>query len=163
MDIMLSRTRGRIRAAKYDCPLAAIRHFVATGLQMFDRFVIAAAVDRLIYGSDTTFNIADARLLLDPCRASRHLGCRLAWLGKCPAGPAAALPRALVTSRSRTKRTGSFSIRRYAYTRAGQWKLMWIGKRTRQFVEIEQVMAEATDDGRGALICYEADAGPPGR
>jgi hypothetical protein len=47
-----------------------------------------------------------------------------------------------------------------AYTRAGQWKLMWIGKRTRQYVEIEQVMADATDDGRGALICYETDGTP---
>ena len=37
---------------------------------------------------------------------------------------------------------------------------MWIGKRARQYVEIEQVMADATDDGRGALISYTADGTP---
>ena len=37
---------------------------------------------------------------------------------------------------------------------------MWIGKRTRQYVEIEQVMADATDEGKGALICYEPDGTP---
>jgi hypothetical protein len=47
-----------------------------------------------------------------------------------------------------------------AYSRAGQWKLMWIGRRGRQFVEIEQVMADVTDEGRGAMICYDASGDP---
>jgi hypothetical protein len=37
---------------------------------------------------------------------------------------------------------------------------MWIGKRTRQYIEIEQVMADASHEGRGALICYETDGTP---
>jgi hypothetical protein len=49
-----------------------------------------------------------------------------------------------------------------AFTRAGQWKLLVIGKRGRHFVEIEQVMADATDDGRGALISFDSDGAPVG-
>jgi hypothetical protein len=58
------------------------------------------------------------------------------------------------------ERQFQFSTGGYPYTRAGQWKLMWIGKRTRQYVEIEQVMSDATDDGCGALISYEANGMP---
>ena len=47
-----------------------------------------------------------------------------------------------------------------AYTRAGQWKLLLVVKRTGQYVEIEQVMSDATDEGRGALICYATDGTP---
>ena len=46
--------------------------------------------------------------------------------------------------------------------RVGQWKLMWIGRRGAQYVEIEQVMADATDEGRGALIHYDLSGRPVG-
>jgi hypothetical protein len=103
-----------------------------------DRFVIAATVDRLIYGNDATFRSDDARLLLDSLPHKPSPWIQLGVAGKMSGG----------------------SSRGFAYTRAGQWKLMWIGKRARQYVEIEQVMADATDEGRGALVCYEADGTP---
>jgi hypothetical protein len=47
-----------------------------------------------------------------------------------------------------------------AYTRAGQWKLIWYRKRSRQFINVQQVMADVTDEGRGARICYSIRGEP---
>jgi hypothetical protein len=141
---------------------------VATGLwsqfavNMVDRFVIAAVVDRLIYDNDDTFSAEDARVLLDalPRRPSPWI--QLGVAGKMSSGSSRGFAAGVgdVQIKDDRERQFEFSTGGDAYTRAGQWKLMWIGKHTRQYVEIEQVMADATDDGRGALISYEADGTP---
>jgi len=129
---------------------------------MSDRFVIAATVDRLIYGDDDRFNAGDARLLLDslPRRPSPWI--QLGVAGKVSGGSSRGFAAGVgdVEIRDENDRQFRYSTSDDAYTRAGQWKLMWIGKRTRQYVEIEQVMADATDEGRGALICYETNGTP---
>jgi hypothetical protein len=130
---------------------------------MFDRFVIAATVDRLIYGDDTTFSVEDARLVLDALPHKPSPWIQLGVAGKMSGGSASrgfAAGVGDVEIKDKKDRQFHYTTGDDAYMRAGQWKLMWIGKRTRQYVEIEQVMADATDDGRGALICYEADGTP---
>jgi hypothetical protein len=49
---------------------------------MIDRFVIAAAVDRLIYGDDTTFSADDAKVLLDALPRKRTPWLQLGIAGK---------------------------------------------------------------------------------
>src|SRR5271165_3533698 len=129
-----------------------------------DRFVVAAAVDRLIYGDDTTFSVADAQLLLDALPRKRSPWIQLGVAGKMSGGSSRGFAAGVgdVEIKEDRDRQFEYTTGSDAYTRAGQWKLMWIGKRTRQYVEIEQVMADATEEGRGALICYEA-AGTPVR
>ena len=129
---------------------------------MADRFVIAAAVDRLIYDNDTDFNAEDARLLLDSLPRKPSPWIQLGIAGKMSGGSTKGFAAGVgdVSIKDDKDRQFQYNSSEGAYTRAGQWKLLWIGKRTRQYVEIEQVMADATDDGRGALICYEADGTP---
>ncbi len=129
---------------------------------MQDRFVLAATVDRLIYADEATFSAADARLLLDalPRRAAPWI--QLGVAGKMSGGSSRGFAAGVgdVQVKDEKDRQFQYSIGGDGYTRVGQWKLMWIGKRSRQFVEIEQVMADATDEGRGALICYKLDGTP---
>ena len=128
-----------------------------------DRFVIAATVDRLIYGDEATFSASDARLLLDSLPRKRSPWIQLGVSGKMSGGGSIrgfAAGVGDVSIKDEKDRQFQYTTGADAYTRAGQWKLMWIGKRTRQYVEIEQVMSDATDDGRGALIAYEADGTP---
>jgi hypothetical protein len=127
-----------------------------------DRFVIAATVDRLIYGDDTTFSADDARLLLDSLPRKPSPWIQFGVAGRMSGGSSRGYAAGVgdVEIKDQKDRQFQYSTGDDAYTRAGQWKLMWIGKRTRQYVEIEQVMADATDDGRGALICYEANGMP---
>jgi hypothetical protein len=129
---------------------------------MADRFIIAATVDRLIYDSDTCFNPEDARLLLHELPRKPSPWIQLGVAGKMSGGSKRGFAAGVgdVEVKDDKNRQFQYSTAEDAYTRAGQWKLMWIGKRTRQYVEIEQVMSEATDDGRGALICYEPDGTP---
>ncbi len=129
---------------------------------MIDRFVIAAVVDRLIYGDDSTFSADDARVLLDALPRKRSPWIQLGIAGKMSGGSSRGFAAGVgdVQIQDDKERRFQYSTGSGAYTRAGQWKLMWIGKRTRQYVEIEQVMADVTDDGRGALISYEADGTP---
>lgn len=130
----------------------------------FDRFQVAAAVDRLIYGNEETFDPADARLLLAqlPRKASPWI--QLGVAGKVSGGSRRGYAAGVgdVKIKDDKDRQFEFHSAGDAYTRAGQWKLMWIGKRGRQYVEIEQVMADATDEGRGALVSYTADGEPLG-
>jgi hypothetical protein len=127
-----------------------------------DRFVIAATVDRLIYGDDTTFATRDAQLLLDSLPRKPSPWIQLGVAGKMSGGSTRGFAAGIgdVQIKDPNERGFQYTTGGDAYTRAGQWKLMWIGKRTRQYVEIEQVMADATDEGRGALICYQADGTP---
>ena len=129
---------------------------------MADRFVIAAAVDRLIYDSDTVFNPDDARLLLQALPHRRSPWIQLGVAGKMSGGSSRGFAAGVgdVELKDEKDRQFQYATGEDAYTRIGQWKLMWIGRRSRQFVEIEQVMADATADGRGALICFELDGTP---
>jgi hypothetical protein len=127
-----------------------------------DRFLIAATVDRLIYGDDATFSTDDARALLGqvPRRASPWI--QFGVVGKMSGGSAKGFAAGVgdVKVKDDKDRQFEYNSANDAYTRAGQWKLLWIGKRTRQYIEIEQVMADATDEGRGALVCYGSDGEP---
>jgi hypothetical protein len=128
-----------------------------------DRFVIAAAVDRLIYGDDATFDPDDARVLLDSLPRKPSPWIQLGVAGKRSGGGSTkgfAAGVGDVSIKDNKDRQFQYNSAGDAYTRAGQWKLMWIGKRTRQYVEIEQVMADATDEGRGALIVYDINGTP---
>jgi hypothetical protein len=127
-----------------------------------DRFVISATVDRLIYGDDDTFNAEDARLLLNSLPRKPSPWIQLGVAGKMSGGSARGFAAGVgdMAIKDEKDRQFQYNSAAGAYTRVGQWKLMWIGKRTRQYVEIEQVMADATDDGRGALVCYESDGTP---
>ena len=127
-----------------------------------DRFVLAAAADRLIYGDDETFNPDDARILLDALPRKRSPWIQLGVAGRMSGGSTKGFAAGVgdVSVKNEQDRQFQYHSGDDAYTRAGQWKMMWIGKRTRQFVEIEQVMADPTDDGRGALICYESSGSP---
>jgi hypothetical protein len=127
-----------------------------------DRFLIAATVDRLIYDSDTTFSAADARVLLDQVPRKPSPWLQLGIAGKMSGGSTRGFAAGVgdVSVKDEKDRQFVYNSANDAYTRAGQWKLLWIGKRTCQYIEIEQVMADPTDEGRGALVCYEADGTP---
>lgn len=129
---------------------------------MIDRFLIAAVVDRLIYGDENTFSADDARTLLDQLPRKSSPWFQLGVVGKVSGGTRQGFAAGVgdVAIKDEKDRQFEYSTSGDAYTRAGQWKLLWVGKRTRQFVEIEQVMADATEDGRGALVSYAADGTP---
>ena len=127
-----------------------------------DRFLIAATVDRLIYGDEAMFSAEDARVLLDQLPRKSSPWIQLGIAGKTSGGSSRGFAAGVgdVRIEDNKQRQFQYNSADDAYTRAGQWKLMWVGKRGRQFVEIEQVMTDATDEGRGALICYAADGQP---
>ena len=129
---------------------------------MVDRFVVAATVDRLIYDNETTFSVEDARVLLDAVPHKRSPWIQLGVAGKMSGGSSRGFAAGVgdLQIKDDKERQFRYSTGSDAYTRAGQWKLMWIGKRTRQYIEIEQVMADATDDERGALICFDSTGMP---
>lgn len=130
--------------------------------RMPDRFVIAATVDRLIYGDENTFDADDARLLLDALPRKPSPWIQFGVAGKMSGGSTKGFAAGVGDVRIKDGKDRQFQYISGgdAYTRAGQWKLMWIRKSNRQFVEIEQVMADATDEGRAALICYEPNGTP---
>jgi len=119
-------------------------------------------VDRLIYASDTDFDPNDARLLLValPRRTGPRIEIGIAgkFSGRSTRGYAAGVGDTRIEGKDRTLDVGTG---RYRYSRAGQWKLIWQPLwRGRHSVEIEQVMADPTDEGRGARIHYEPDGTP---
>ncbi|MGE0226442.1 MAG: hypothetical protein AB7F35_13785 [Acetobacteraceae bacterium] len=127
-----------------------------------DRFLIAAIADRLVYDSDTVFQAEDARALLQAVPRHRSPWFELGISGKRRGGSQRGFAAGVgsVNLKDDRDRQFQYSTSADAYTRAGQWKLIWHGRRTAQFIEIEQVMADVTDEGRGARICYSA-AGEP--
>jgi hypothetical protein len=129
---------------------------------MTDRFLIAATVDRLIYGDDTTFSVDDAQVLLDALPRKRSPWLQLGIAGKMSGGSTRGFAAGVgdVEVKSNKDRQFQYNTAANAYTRAGQWKLLVITRRTRTFVEIEQVMSDPTDEGRGALLCYGPDGTP---
>jgi hypothetical protein len=127
-----------------------------------DRFLIAAVTDRLIFDSETVFDPADARILLDalPHRKTRTWGFGMS--GKLPGGTTEGFAAGVGSTNveDEKERSFSFGMRQDSWTRAGQWKLKWSRKRGMQTVEIQQVMADETDEGKGARIHYAADGTP---
>ena len=123
-----------------------------------DRFLLAALADRLIYGSETVFDPDDARALLAALPRRRSPRFEIGIMGKMRdlgslRGFAAGIGSAKVEDDK--ERPFSYSTAQDAIVRAGQWKLLWIRNRRGQYVEIEQVMADPTEDGRGARVRYD--------
>ncbi|HEY1930455.1 MAG TPA: hypothetical protein VGG99_00440 [Acetobacteraceae bacterium] len=129
-----------------------------------DRLLIAAVVDRLIYGSDTTFDAEDARLLLDALPRKRVPWIELGAKGQVPGGSAQGFAAGVGNVRVDDDRKRKFDVSTAsdAYVRAGQWKLLCIPRRRGALVEIEQVMADPLDEGRGARLRYSPLGVPVG-
>jgi hypothetical protein len=127
-----------------------------------DRLLIAAVVDRLIYDSDEIFQAEDARTLLGALPYRRSPWFEFGLSGKVSGGSSQGFAAGVGSVRIKDEkdRQFSYSSASDAYTRAGQWKLLWLRGRRRQQVEIEQVMADATVEGRGARINYALDGTP---
>jgi hypothetical protein len=127
-----------------------------------DRFVLAATIDRLIYGDGTSFDPDDARTLLDSVPHKRSPWLQLGVAGKFSGGSTRGYAAGVGDVRvdKDKERQFQYATGADASTRVGQWKLMWFGKRQRQFIEIEQVMADVIDEGRGALVSYDASGTP---
>jgi hypothetical protein len=109
-------------------------------------------VDRLIYGSDTTFDAEDARtldrLLPDDVRGGffgrfLHLNVKGRLSGKTQ-GYAAGVGNVRIPD----DKSFEFDSRGRRIVRAGQWKLCRSGRH----IEIEQVMD--TDGEKGAVVRY---------
>ncbi|MBS0638859.1 MAG: hypothetical protein JSS43_03240 [Proteobacteria bacterium] len=129
---------------------------------MTDRFLIAALTDRLIYDDDTTFSADDARQLLAALPRKRSPWFQLGIAGKMSGGSSRGFAAGVgdVQVKDKKDRTFEYNSAADAFTRAGQWKLMVLTRRGRMFVDIEQVMADVGDEGRGALISYDLDGKP---
>ena len=129
-----------------------------------DRFLIAAVTDRLIYDSETAFDPDDARQLLAamPRRRPRRFGFGIA--GTRAGGSTRGFAAGIGSTEVEDDKRRSFEYHTDAddWVRAGQWKLMWSRDRAGMFIEIEQVMADPFDDGRGARVRYGFDGTPVG-
>jgi hypothetical protein len=119
---------------------------------MTDRIQLAAVVERLIYGSDTTFDAEDARTLdqLLPAEARTgffgqyiHLNFKARISGRTQ-GFAAGVGNVRIPD----DMSFEFDSRGRRIVRAGQWKLCRSGRD----IEIEQVMD--TESEKGVLIRY---------
>ena len=128
----------------------------------FDRFQVAAAVDRLIYGDPETFDPQDAVLLLSQMPRKPVPWIQFGIIGKMSGGSRRGYAAGVGDVKIKDNRDRQFEYHTAddAYMRAGQWKLMWIGKRDRQYVEIEQVMSVDAEEGRGALLCFSGNGEP---
>jgi len=127
-----------------------------------DRFLIAAVTDRLIYGSETVFYPEDARVVLGALPHRRSPRFEFGIAGKFRGGSTRGYAPGVgsVKVKDDKDRDFAFSTSQDAYTRAGQWKLLWSRSRSGQIVDIEQVMADVTEDGRGARIHYSREGEP---
>ena len=153
------RTADRLHAMLANNPRSC--HRLPMDPSAPDRFVIAATVDRLIYDSDTTFDAKDARTLLSVLPRRRvpmfEFGMRGKFSGGSTRGFAAGHGNVQMDDK---ERTFDYSSSTDLFTRVGQWKLMWIGRRNAQMIEIQQVMSDVTEEGRDALIRFDL-AGTP--
>ena len=129
-----------------------------------NRFLIAAIADRLIYDDGTQFDPADARALLDalPRRRSPRFELGISGKYKGPGTRGYASGVGDVNIDADKEKKFDYKTSQDAYTRAGQWKLSWSPTWRGQWVEIEQVMADATDEGRGARLRYDRSGKPVG-
>lgn len=137
---------------------------MANATAPIDRLVVAAIVDRLIYGSDETFSADDARQLLEALPRGRVPWLEFGAKGQVSGGSARGFAAGVgdVRVEDENKRQFDLSTAAGAYVRAGQWKLLRDDRRSGSNVEIEQVMADAADEGRGARIRYRPDGTPTG-
>ena len=127
-----------------------------------DRLLIAAIVDRLIFGSDTTFQVADAmaltRLLPRDARTGFlgrffGLGLEASFPGGSTRGHAAGVGN--VEIRDDKPRTVKFATDASGAIRAGQWKLRWAGRH----VEIDQV-TDVGPDARSVRLMFDRGGAP---
>jgi hypothetical protein len=121
-----------------------------------DRFLLAAVTDRLIYGSETVFDPGDARILFDALPHRKTSSWHFGISGKLPGGTTEGYAAGV----DEKERTFEYATGKDDWSRAGQWKLMWFPKRGMQFVEIQQVMSDPGDEGRGARIQFTSDGAP---
>jgi len=121
-----------------------------------DRLLIAAVVDRLIYDDPETFSASDARTLLEALPRKRVPWIEIGAKGKVSGGSARGFAAGVGNVKVEDPEARKFDVSTSsdAYTRAGQWKLLRCDRRTGTDVEIEQVMADPTDEGRGARLRY---------
>jgi hypothetical protein len=129
-----------------------------------DRLLITATVDRLIYGDPDCFDPEDARALLQALPKKRVPWIEIGAKGQVPGGSAQGFAAGVgnVGVEDERKRRFDVSTSRDAYSRAGQWKLLRYDGRHGTRVEIEQVMADPLDDGRGARLQFRPDGAPVG-
>ena len=137
---------------------------MSTPSTSIDRLLITATVDRLIYGNPDTFSAEDARTLLDALPRKRVPWIEIGAKGQVSGGSAQGFAAGVgnVKVEDDRKRKFDVSTSSDAYTRAGQWKLLRYDRRRGTHVEIEQVMADPLDDGRGARLRYRRDGEPVG-
>jgi hypothetical protein len=124
-----------------------------------DRFVLSALADRLVFGDTETFSRDDARELARLMPAATRWGflSRLrpdvAIRANIPGQSTVASAAGVGTGRFDSgDREISFDSRGRRVVRAGQWKLLREGRT----IEIEQVMADDSDDGRTARIVFRS-------
>jgi hypothetical protein len=124
-----------------------------------DRLLITATVDRLIYGDPDTFCPDDARTLLAALPRKRVPWIEIGAKGQVSGGSAQGFAAGVGNVRVEDERRKKFDVSTSsdAYTRAGQWKLLRYDRRRGTHVEIEQVMADPLDEGRGARLRYRPD------
>ena len=129
-----------------------------------DRLLIAAVVDRLIYSSPDSFTAGDARTLLEALPRKRVPWLEIGAKGKVSGGSARGYAAGVgnVKVQDPNDRKFDVSTSSDAYIRAGQWKLLRYDRRAGTHVEIEQVMADPLDEGRGARLRYGLDGTPVG-
>ena len=127
-----------------------------------DRLLITAVVDRLIYDDPDTFSAEDARVLLEALPRKRVPWIEIGAKGQVSGGSARGFAAGVGDVKVEDKQARKFEVStsRDAYTRAGQWKLLRYNRRRGTQVEIEQVMADPLDDGRGARLVYRPDGTP---
>lgn len=127
-----------------------------------DRLLITAVVDRLIYGDPDTFSAEDARTLLDALPRKRVPWIEIGAKGKVSGGSAQGFAAGVGNVKVDDDRARKFDVSTSsdAYTRAGQWKLLRYDRRRGTHVEIEQVMADPLDEGRGARLVYRPGGVP---
>lgn len=131
-----------------------------------DRMVLAAIVDRIIYGEDTTFQAADAEDLLrilPPPSLWRHLRLPIDFSSKVTmsstrnVGYAAGIGNVSVPG---NERSYEFDSRAGRTIRAGQWRIrhnagFFDAMRGKVSLDIEQFGTEGGFDGKGATLEYE--------
>jgi hypothetical protein len=129
-----------------------------------DRLLITAVVDRLIFGDPDSFSADDARTLLDALPRKRVPWIEIGAKGKVSGGSASGFAAGVGNVKIEDKNARKFDVStsQNAYTRAGQWKLLRYDRRRGTHVEIEQVMADPLDEGRGARLRYRPDGTPVG-
>jgi hypothetical protein len=130
--------------------------------QPVDRLLITAVVDRLIFDDPETFSAEDARTLLQALPRKRVPWIEIGAKGQVSGGTASGFAAGVGTVRVDDERKRKFEVSTSAdaYTRAGQWKLLRYDRRLGTHLEIEQVMADPLDEGRGARLRFGADGTP---